>query len=160
MTDRTILSLPHLPRAPARQDGAGDQTAPGRRIPEIPAISGSIQKREDPAPGQGRRAFPAVWEARRELTRRGLVAIAVRTSGPALFDLIAWDDRIIYGIAVRRIRGDAGIRDITTRYADLIDALRAVPVPRVMEVQLWICTSGSFRVYRVLTGGLMARTMP
>lgn len=106
------------------------------------------------------RTFPAIWEARHELNRRGLVAVPVKGGSPAMIDLIAWDDRIIYGIAVRRSRGDAGVRDITTRYDPLIRTLQTIRVPPTIEIQLWISTPGSFQVYRVLTGGLMSRSLP
>jgi hypothetical protein len=111
------------------------------------------------------RMSPAIWQARDEIAGRGLLAIPVRGGSPAMIDLIAWDEHIIYFITVRRSRTDTGIRDITTRYDALIRHLRSIRLPRlvdvhVVEIQLWIHTPLSFQVYRVLAGGIMSRSLP
>lgn len=110
---------------------------------------------------KGKTRIPtATWEVRRELCRRGMIAIPVRGGSPVMIDLVAWDERIIYGIAVRRGRGDPNIRDITARYNPLIRELRSIQVPATVEIQLWISINQSFQVYRVLAGGLMSRSLP
>jgi hypothetical protein len=113
-----------------------------------------------PPQNDKRRLSPAVWEAGIELKKHGLVVLPVRTGSQAMLDLIAWDGYSIYGIAVRRIRKDTGIREITIRYDSLISRLRSLLIPARVEVQLWIYLKDSFRVYSILTGGLMARKMP
>ena len=119
-----------------------------------------VESQTGPAPGKTR-IHPVIWEARRELIRRGLMAIPVRGGSVVPLDIIAWDDRIIYCIAVRRSRGEyPAVQDITTRYDPLIKGLRAIRMPGFAEVQLWISIHQSFQVYEILAGGLMSRSLP
>ncbi len=106
------------------------------------------------------RTTPAVWEAKTELFRRGFSAYPIRGTGPVVLDLIAWDERTVYGIAVRRTRGPGTLHPVTTAFAPLIRDLQALRTPGPVEIQLWITSGGRFHVYRVLPGGIMARSMP
>lgn len=116
-------------------------------------------------PKEKSRMTPVIHQARQELCSRGLTVIPVRGGSPVLIDLIAWDETAIYGIAVRRIRGTAGIADIMARHSPLIRQLQTIRIPRIVdvrlvEIQLWIYTTGSFQVYQVLAGGIMKRSLP
>ncbi|MFH0968264.1 MAG: hypothetical protein V1862_11335 [Methanobacteriota archaeon] len=103
---------------------------------------------------------PVIWEARRELVRRGCIAAVVRSGNDTLFDLIACDRRIFYLIAVRRVRTRGELRDISTRFDPLISELRTLSLPSQTEIQLWIRSCHSFQIYEVLTGGIIRRNLP
>jgi hypothetical protein len=106
------------------------------------------------------RVPPVVWEARRELDRRGFIAIPVRSTSQIPLDIIAWDTRTIYAIAVRRSRTDVAICDITDKYKEVVTGLRCVRIPGISEIQLWIHARNRFMVFEVLAGGLIRRNLP
>ena len=89
-----------------------------------------FREKTDPGPEKAR-ISPVIWEARSELGRRGIYAIPVKGGSMIPIDIIAWESRTIYFIAVRRIRGDSSVREITTRYEKLITDLRTIRIPGI-----------------------------
>ena len=130
---------------------------PGVQIHSYPFTLPGAKKESGP---EKARIPPVIWEARSELSRRGIFAIPVKGGSMIPIDIIAWESRNIYFIAVRRIRGDASVRDITTRYEKLINDLRTIRIPGITEVQLWVNSNHAFQVYEVLAGGLMNKSLP
>jgi hypothetical protein len=166
MTTKNPYCSPHNPETTTNlvQRGAYVHgTAYGISIPTPGVYPFSpftpIESRTDQASGKTR-IPPVIWEARDELCRRKFFAIPVKGGSTIPVDIIAWDSRTIYFIAVRRIRGDASVREITTRYDKLINDLRAIRIPGITEVELWVSINHTFQVYEVLTGGLMSRRLP
>lgn len=109
---------------------------------------------------QKRRLTPSIWEVRDELRKHGFVVLPIKTGCQTVIDLIAWDTQTIYGIAVRRVRKDMETRELMIKYYSLFQRLRTLAIPSRFEIQLWICIRTTFRVYNVLSGGLMRRTVP
>lgn len=102
------------------------------------------------------RNCPVIWEARRKLALRGLTAVPVRGGSQPVPDILAWDQSTLYVIAVRRVRSQSHVHDIAIRHQEIIRDLKAMNIPKMARIQLWIRYPQRFQIYEILEGGLMS----
>lgn len=103
---------------------------------------------------------PVVWEAKAELNRKGYLSLPLKTGVTLPVDLVAWNSRSICFIAVRRSRVSPKGRDILVRFSSLIADLQAIQPPVPIQIQLWIGTRSTFRIYTICPCGIMSGSLP
>ena len=137
-----------------------DSTPNGIRVPTTINGSPLIYTTINNHVSRRTRLSPVIWEAKAELEGRGLVVLLLRNGSTVPLDIIAFDNRLPYGIVVRRIRSDPDIREISTRFSPQITALRTFLLPLAFRLQIWIYHHSTVRIYEICAGGLMSRSLP
>lgn len=95
--------------------------------------------------------------ARQALEADGFTVVR-SASGPRPIDLVAWRERELRFILVRRVRQHRPAAGVAARFAPELAALRGFPLPDgfTCTAELWLCHRlEGFRRYRVFRGGIM-----
>lgn len=95
--------------------------------------------------------------ARQALEAEGF-AVVRSANGARPVDLVAWRERDLRFIIVRRVRQHRPAPAVATRFAPELAALRALPLPGgyACTAELWLYHRlEGFRQFRVFQGGMM-----